>query len=156
MKLRQRCCAIFELWSHPPRKLWKPDLLTRAVRLRLDFCSDPVTLARMNNLLNVSPQALRRAADLQERIDELQSELSQLLAVVTPARIKQPRGRRKLSAQGLANIRAGAKRRWAAFRAGRPAAATPKRRMSAAAKAKLAAIARARWRRAKAAGRSAL
>jgi len=48
------------------------------------------------------------------------------------------------------------KRRWAAFRAGRPATAIPKRRMSPAAKAKLAAVTKARWKKAKAAGRNAL
>lgn len=106
----------------------------------------------MSNLLSVSPQALRRAADIQERIDALQAELSQLLNTEAPT--QHARGRRKMSAQGLANIRAGVKRRWAGFKkaTGRP----PRRRMSAAAKARLAAIARARWRRAKASGRNAL
>jgi hypothetical protein len=59
-----------------------------------------------------------------------------------------------MSAQGLANIRAGVKRRWAGFK--KPGRTTPRRRMSAAAKARLAAIARARWRRAKASGHNAL
>jgi len=108
------------------------------------------------NILNVSAPALRHAADIQERIDALNAELSQLLTGVAHAPGAQPSGRRRMSAAGLANIRAGAKRRWAKFRAGKPAAAKPKRRMSAAAKAKLAAVARARWRRAKAAGKNAL
>jgi hypothetical protein len=110
----------------------------------------------MNNLLTISPQALRKAADIQERIDGLRTELSQLLTGVAQAPAEAPRGPRRMSAAGIAKIRAAAKRRWAKFRAGRPAAAKPKRRMSAAAKAKLAAVARARWRRAKAAGKNAL
>jgi hypothetical protein len=106
----------------------------------------------MSNLLTASPADLRRAADIQERIDALQAELSQLLNTETPT--YQPAGRRKMSAQGLANIRAGVKRRWSAFKktTGRP----PRRRISAAAKERLAAIARARWRKAKASGRNAL
>jgi len=107
----------------------------------------------MNNLLTVSPQALRRAADLQERIATLQSELTQLLGGLAEAPNEQPRRRRKLSAQGLANIRAGVRKRWAAKGT---AGAKPKRRMSPAAKARLAAIARARWRKAKKAGRTTL
>lgn len=110
------------------------------------------TLPIVNNLLTISPAALRRAADIQERIDALQSELSQLLNSEAPAH--QLPGRRKMSAQGLANIRAGVKRRWAGFK--RADNTAPRRRMSAAAKARLAAIARARWRRAKASGRNAL
>lgn len=109
------------------------------------------------NIHIVSPQALRRAADLQERIQALQAELAQLLNGVTEAPTVQLRGRKRMSVQGLANIRAGVRKRWAAFkRAGRSTGARPTRRMSAAAKARLAAVARARWRKAKAAGRSAL
>lgn len=110
----------------------------------------------MSNLLTVTPKALRRAADIQERIGALQSELSQLLTGVDQDSTEQPRGRRKMSAQGLAAIRAGVRKRWAKFRAGKPAGAKPKRRMSSAAKARLAAIARVRWRKARAAGRNAL
>jgi len=109
----------------------------------------------MSNLLSVSPTALRRAADVQERIDTLQAELSQLLNADAPTLL--PTARRKMSAQGLANIRAAVKRRWAGLKkAATRTGATPRRRMPAAVKARLAAIARARWRRAKASGRNAL
>ena len=60
----------------------------------------------------------------------------------------RPRRRRKLSAQGLANIRAAQKARWAKQRgasADGGSRNTPKRRISAAGRARIAAAARARW-----------
>src|SRR5437870_453653 len=62
------------------------------------------------------------------------------------------RGRRKLSAKGLANIRAAQKARWAKQK-GAPADGSkgaPKRRISAAGRARVAAAARARWAKIKA------
>ena len=109
----------------------------------------------MNLPANVSPQQLRRAADIQERILDLQHELSRILgesASAGPA----PSGRR-LSAKGLANIRAGARRRWAKVRAENGAAGhKSKRGMSASAREAIAARMRARWAAAKRAGRNAL
>jgi hypothetical protein len=111
---------------------------------------------------NITPQQLRRAADIQEKILSLKRELTQLLggpvqsaaAPLAPA----PR-RRKLSPQAIANIRAGARRRWAKAHGQNEApepALKPKRKRSAAVRARLSALAKARWRRAKAAGRTAL
>jgi hypothetical protein len=64
----------------------------------------------------------------------------------------KPGGRRKLSAKGLANIRAAQKARWAKqkgmSRDGSKSA--PKRRISAAGRARIAAAARARWAKVKA------
>jgi hypothetical protein len=64
----------------------------------------------------------------------------------------KPAGRRKLSAKGLANIRAAQKSRWAKqkgmSRDGSKSA--PKRRISAAGRARIAAAARARWAKVKA------
>src|SRR5438128_2418176 len=63
----------------------------------------------------------------------------------------KPRSRRKLSAKGLANIRAPQKARWAKQKA-RAAGSknVPKRRISAAGRARIAAAARARWAKIKA------
>ncbi len=149
----------------------------------------------MDSILNLSPQQLRRAADLQERIQSLQEEVSQLLGtpaavqdggVGTPkrrmsaagrariaaaararwARYRQKTGpsptpkRRKLSAQGLANIRAGVAKRMAAKKKAAKGegvkGSRPKRKLSPEAKARLAAVARERWRKIKAAGKTSL
>src|SRR5262245_1093747 len=98
--------------------------------------------------INLSAQQLRRAADLQERIETLQAELSALLGSTA-----KTSGKRGMSAAGRARITAAQRARWAKVRAGGDGAATPKsrRRMSASAKARLAAVARARWKKAKAA-----
>src|ERR1017187_3629262 len=118
-------------------------------------------------MINATPQQLRKAADIQERIQSLQKELGQLLGgeVSTPAqtteaprkyklsaytrakmrkaqqarwaKIKETppsvkpvkKAKRKLSAQGLANIRAGVAKRMAAQG---KAVQKPKRKMTAA------------------------
>ncbi|MGO9199877.1 MAG: hypothetical protein ACLQM8_04990 [Limisphaerales bacterium] len=80
------------------------------------------------NISNLTPEQLRSAADLKEKIDGLQNELNEVLggeasAAVQPA-VEAPqrpangrRGKRKkVSPEGLANIRAAAKARWAARR----------------------------------------
>ena len=68
-----------------------------------------------------------------------------------------PKKKGKMSAQGLANIRAGVAKRMAAQ--GKAAAAKPakaKKKFSAAAKAALSAAAKARWAKAKKAGKTTL
>jgi hypothetical protein len=134
----------------------------------------------MNAIINLSPNALRRAANIQERIQTLQEELSELLGseVTSPAAVTEKPKRRKVSAAGIARMRAAQKARWAKIkgvapkrklsaqgianiRAGvakRMAARgkAPKRKMSAAGKARLSALAKARWAKAKAAGKTKL
>jgi hypothetical protein len=113
----------------------------------------------MNAINNLTPQQLRQAANIQERILDLRHELDQLLGSTSEQAAGTPGGKRKLSAQGLANIRAGARKRWTKERAGNGAeTAAPRRRrkMSAAGRASIAAKMKARWRAAKRAGRSAL
>jgi len=111
----------------------------------------------MNSIKDLTPQQLRRAADIQERILALQRELEQLLESGYPVATGARSARRKLSAQGLANIRAGARRRWAKARRGNGAGVTVRRRkMSAAGRARIAARLRERWAAAKRAGKNAL
>src|SRR5216117_2601428 len=64
----------------------------------------------------------------------------------------QPSSRHKLSAKGLANIRAAQKARWAKQKAGSAGSSksAPKRRISAAGRARIVAAARARWAKIKA------
>ncbi len=113
----------------------------------------------MNSIANLTPQQLRQAADLQERILGLQHQLAQLIGMPESGDFGTRSGKRRLSAEGLANIRAGARKRWAKFRADTgngTAAKRPKRKMSAAGRAAIAARMRARWAAAKRAGRNAL
>jgi hypothetical protein len=135
------------------------------------------------NITSLSPTQLREAADIQEKIQSLQEELGQLLGgeVSTPAepteapktrkfsaaararmraaqkarwaKIKGRAPKRKMSAQGLANIRAGVAKRMAAQ--GKPVQ-KPKRKFSAAGRAALSAAAKARWAKAKKAGKTSL
>jgi hypothetical protein len=119
----------------------------------------------MNTLIGLSPSSLRNAADLQEKILELQAELGQLLGdavptiIVEASEIAPKAKKRKLSATGLAAIRAGVKKRMAGqnrnARNGTPVT-KPKRKMSAATKAAMSLAAKARWKKAKAAGRTSL
>src|ERR1043166_8129758 len=104
----------------------------------------------MNSLTNFTPGQLRLAANLKEKIDNLQRQLSRLLGGSAPASGGPARGKRKISAAGRAHIAAAARARWAKFRSkfgGKAAARKPRRKMSAAARARLSAIARARWKK---------
>jgi hypothetical protein len=138
-------------------------------------------------MLNITATQLRKAANLKEKIQELQKELGQILgasvesaptdapkkrgmsaagrkAIAAAAKARwakydaakgkpAKKGKRKMSAKGLANIRAGVAKRMAAQ--GRAIAAKPakkaKRKMSAAWKAALAKAWEARRAKAKAA-----
>ena len=112
----------------------------------------------MNSITNLTPGQLRRAANVQEKIQALQKELSRILgtmAETTPA--KAPK-RQKISAAGLANIRAAQKARWAAKRAqvqgmstaAKPAEAPKKKAVSEAKLKALAKAREARWAKARA------
>ena len=139
-------------------------------------------------MINITPTQLRKAADIQERIQSLQEELGQLLGgsvhsmpqskhpgskFSAAARAKMraaqkarwakikgtapsppaPEPKRKMSAQGLANIRAGVAKRMAAKG---KAVQKPKIQRSAAWRAAVSAAAKARWAKVKAAGKSRL
>jgi hypothetical protein len=74
----------------------------------------------MNSITNLTPQQLRKAADVKEKIDALQNELNELLGTEAPtlaAGTEKPK-RRRFSAAALAHIRAAQKARWAAKRGG--------------------------------------
>ena len=79
----------------------------------------------MNSIIGLTPKVLRKAADLQERIESLQAELSQLLVGAPPAlaqSAEEPRKKGKMSAAGKAAIRAAQKARWAKVKGTAPAA----------------------------------
>jgi hypothetical protein len=113
----------------------------------------------MNSITNLTPQQLRNAADIQERIIALQQQLEQLLGASPLHTIPRAAKGRRLSAQGLANIRAGARKRWARERAKNglgERVKKPRGKMSAAGRASISAQLKARWAAAKRAGRKAL
>jgi hypothetical protein len=124
----------------------------------------------MSNLLSLTSSQLKRAADLKDRIEALNQELAGLFgssATVPTVKATAKRGRKKISAAGIAKIVAAQKARWAKVKSAAKGAAKPaakasvkapakKRKMSAAARAKIAAAAKARWAKAKAAGRTSL
>jgi hypothetical protein len=108
-------------------------------------------------MLNITPKELRKAANIQEKIQSLQKELGQLLGGAAQPAIKA-RKRRKISAAGMARIIAGTKARWARIRAAQAGQAVqkPRRKLTAAGRARLVAAAKARWAEAKKAGKSRL
>ena len=137
------------------------------------------------NPLTITAQQLRQAANIQEQIQTLQQELNQLLGeqfggiagemqpgrqeakrtITATARAakgqwpkaKGPAPKRQLSAQGIANIRAGVLKRMAALKRAQPAAQPMrKRKVSAAGRARLSALAKARWAVARKAGKATL
>jgi hypothetical protein len=121
----------------------------------------------MNSITNLTPQQLRKAADVKEKIDALQNELNELLGTEAPTPVagtEKPK-RRKFSAAGLASIRAAQKARWAAKRgeaqpapAAEKASAQPKkkRKMTEAWRRALARAHAARRAKAKAARQAKL
>ncbi len=68
-------------------------------------------------LVNISSAQLRRAATIQDRIEQLQSELSGILGGKTSVE-KSPtkKKRRKMSAAARAKISVAAKARWAKWK----------------------------------------
>jgi len=117
------------------------------------------------DVTSISPKQLRKAADLKERIDTLQSELSQLLGAPDVAGA-EPSGRpengrrktRRLSPQGLVNSRAGVARTMAKKTATAGAQPTPqsKKKRSAAWSKALSEALKKRWAERKAAGQTRL
>jgi hypothetical protein len=92
------------------------------------------------NITNLTPQQLRKAADIQERIQSLQSELNSILGggeASTPAQATEPPTKpkkRKMSAAGRAAIAAAARARWAKVKGTAPSAKPaqkPKKKLSA-------------------------
>jgi hypothetical protein len=124
----------------------------------LDFQSSPATLhIHMNSITGLSPKQLRQAADIKERIQSLEEELAQVLGATGEPFVEAAPKKKRLSAQGLANIRAGVRKRFGQANEGPTRAGRKrKRRMSAAGRARLSEIAKARWKKSRAQGKSTL
>ena len=116
-------------------------------------------------MLNLTPSQLRQAADLQEKIAKLQSELADIFGGESkPASITKAKpAKRKLSASHLAKIRDAQKLRWSKVKAAKAKTAPVKAAvktapkpvkkggMSAAGRARIVAAQKARWAKIKAA-----
>jgi hypothetical protein len=78
------------------------------------------------NITTLSPQQLRKAADIQEKIQSLQEELGQLLVgeISTPAQTTEEPKKRKVSAAGRARMRAAQIAWWAKIKGTAPEAKT--------------------------------
>jgi hypothetical protein len=111
-----------------------------------------------SNLSELSVSQLKRAVQIKEQIEKLESELSSLLGSSSSRQAAPTKG--GMSEATKAKLRAAAKARWAKVNSGKSAgskAAAPKKsKMSAAARAKISAAAKARWAKAKAAGKKGL
>ena len=85
----------------------------------------------MNSIIGLTPRTLRKAADLQERIEGLQEELKQMLGKVSataPAPTAEfPKKRKKLSAATKAKMRASQQARWAGIKGTAPEATPAKK-----------------------------
>jgi len=99
----------------------------------------------------LTPQQLRLAADLQEKIAALNQELALILTSgkAIPAPIKAVKqAKRTISPAHIAKIRAAQKRRWAKVKAAKgtvPAAKPAKRKISPEGIARIKAAQKARW-----------
>ena len=115
------------------------------------------------HLSNLTPTQLRNAADLVEKIEALNAELSEMFGSSAPAPVRAPiktpgkRGPKKggISAEGRARIAEAQKARWAKTNGTKvKSVKTPKpakRKMSAAGIAAIRAAQKARWAKVKAA-----
>jgi len=77
-------------------------------------------ISTMNSIIELTPQQLRRAANLKEKLASLQKELGRILGIPaqTPnGAAPRTKKRRKMSAAGRARMAASAKARWAKARA---------------------------------------
>ena len=115
------------------------------------------------SIINLTPTQLRKAADLQDKIAQLQSELTAIFGSESKAATKAAKPAKKkggMSAAGRAKVAAAQKARWAKINAAKGKVVAPKIAakpakkkfvMSAAAKAKISAAAKARWAKIKSA-----
>jgi hypothetical protein len=106
------------------------------------------------SIISLSVQQLRRAADLKEKLQSLETELGQILGASTKPDIQDaPKKRRKLSPAVRAKMAAAAKKRWAKVKGAKPEVSPkPKKQggMSAAGRARIVAAQKARWAKIKA------
>ena len=103
------------------------------------------------NLLDLTPEQLKRAASIKEQVEDLNKKLRALLGAPVGSRAA-PKRKRAESASAKKKIAASQKARWANLRRAKPstdsvkpAAKAKKKRMGPAARAKLSAKLKAYW-----------
>ncbi len=108
----------------------------------------------MKNILDLTSEQLRKAAQIKEQIASLEQQLEKLLGEKGSGRASNS----GMSPAARAKISAAAKARWAKFRAGKSTQSSPAKQkasgrkpMTAAQKAKIAEAMKARWAKIKAA-----
>jgi hypothetical protein len=115
-------------------------LFISAAEIRLNYSHASTYPRPMNDLLSLTAAQLKHAADLKEKIVELENHLALLLGSSSPVAPKRGPGRpRKEVAFGIVEV-----------------PKMKRRKMSAAARARIAAASKARWAKAKAAGKTSL
>jgi len=108
----------------------------------------------MNSITNLSARQLRRAAEIKEKIQSLESELNRIFTSPEATPVMEAKPKRKMSPAARAKIAAAQRARWAKLKGAKLAVGPTqkaKRRMSAAARSKISAAAKARWAKVKAA-----
>jgi hypothetical protein len=91
----------------------------------LDIHSKSIHItSTMNNIIGLSPKQLRRAADIQEKIQSLQNELNDILGAEasSPVEANEAPKKRKFSAAAKARMKAAQKARWAKIKGTAPSA----------------------------------
>lgn len=111
----------------------------------------------MNSIINLTPQQLRQAAKIQDKIAALEKELGKLLNAPVSTQ-NTPASKPGMSAAARARIAAAQKARWAKQRGSKAPAAKAKtdRKVTSAGRKRLSELAKARWAKVKAAGRKTL
>jgi hypothetical protein len=71
------------------------------------------------SITNLTPQQLRKAANLKEKIVKLQKQLAQFQEIKAASVPSSKPVRRKFSAAGIARIKAAQRIRWAKIKAGK-------------------------------------
>ena len=114
----------------------KAGLVNASTAMLPQLDASPKSLQTPTIMINITPTQLRKAADIQEKIQSLQNELAEILGGVAPTPAPTPEApkQRKFSAAAKARMRAAQKARWAKIKATAPeakAAPGPKRKLSA-------------------------
>src|ERR1017187_3641106 len=99
------------------------------------------------NITTLSPKQLRKAADIQEKIQSLQNQLNELLGaeVSSPVEATVPRKKYKFSAASRAKMKAAQKARWAKIKGEAKPVKKARKKLSAAVRKARSESMKARW-----------
>ena len=109
----------------------------------------------MTNLQDLTTSQLNRIIAIKEQIEQLETQLASVFVETTMPEVAGKK-RRRMSAEGKANMAAAARARWAKIKGTQTTPTKKRRKMSAEGRARISAAAKARWKKAKAAGKTTL